>query len=872
MLCPSVFSFAAAGQSNSYPDKFKLNPYISANGYVRVVLIHDTILYVGGEFTEVTDELGSYERNGIAAYNLSTGRVTGFKADINRGYVRAIAIGDNKLYIGGSFTRINAIRRSKVAAVDPVSGAVVATFSSGNSEINGPVFALACIDAKVFVGGDFTQVNGNERSYLAALDATTGILDPSFDPSPRDSMDIDGKMLGGVWALEAHPDNKNHPGKPGILFVAGNFQTVTGIEGSPFLVALTTDGAPGPAFAVSSISPICDIDCKGNALYTGVGGFGNRVVAYDIGSAADSYTELWKGITAQGDAQAVTCSDSGFVFFSFHQGLFDTTDFHRWAVLEAKSGCLYDTMPPMTSFLGIWALDVENDYLVAGGTFNDIGDNLHDYLAVFKNPPYPQHEIPGQVSLADPPDGSIGVSRNQKFTWNFVAYADMYELQAATDTLFQNCVVAEPMINTLSKRSSGLDKCTRYFWRVRARNEWGIGAWSAVGQFITAPGEDDIPVIIEPVDEAQLQPVEFACRWHPTTSALSYTFQVSSEYDFFTTLMSHGGSIDTSAVITGLGCNSRYYLRVKAMTIGGWTDWAIVNFATVPAAPPAPSGLAPDNSATQVACSPGLVWTAVADSANVTDSANAVSYGVQLSVDSNFVDVIVDTAKISDTTITLAGLGKETVYYWRVHAANAGGKTWSTPMQFTTAFQVPSCPVALLPPAGDVVSTDSVRIVWRGSTPHVTNYRIEIAHDSLVAAPFVTVMTTDTTYALSGLDDKADVYWRVKAYNETGGGAYSTTAVFMTSFPTHPVYRNSVDRFDFRRGIGYVNYSIAQQNDVALDLFDLRGNLAWQSIRRNATPGYYSDRIPHHLLSPGRYILSIKAGGFTKKIGAMLVE
>lgn len=61
-----------------------------------------------------------------------------------------------------------------------------------------------------------------------------------------DSIDVgDNKMDGGVTSLEAHPANDS---SPGILFVGGNFQTVTGIENSKFLVALRSDGTPGPEF------------------------------------------------------------------------------------------------------------------------------------------------------------------------------------------------------------------------------------------------------------------------------------------------------------------------------------------------------------------------------------------------------------------------------------------------------------------------------------------------------------------------------------------------------------------------------------------------------------------------------------------------
>jgi hypothetical protein len=748
------------------------------------------------------------------------------------------------------------VSRSKAAALDPSSGAVITTFGKDSDRINGPVFALACSKGKLFVGGNFTKVNGALRSYCAALDATTGVLDASFDPSPRDSMDIDGKMAGGVWALEVHPEN------PEVLFVAGNFQTIFDGQDSPFLVALTTDGMPGPSFDRAGNSPVCDLDCKGQRLYAGVGGFGNQVAAYDIGSP-DSYTGLWKGFVVEGDVQAVTCSDSGFIYFSFHQGLIDTTDLYRCAVVEAKNGCLYDTFPSISSFLGVWALDVENGYLAAGGIFNDIGGNPHNYLAVFKEPSYTLPVLPQQVVLVDPPDGSIGISSYPKMQWQFAAYAETFDLQAATDERFKHCVVDDSRINDLDKRISGLDRCTHYFWRVRAGNRWGHGPWSAASQFITGPGGGDIPVIVQPPDGAEEQATVFACIWKPTATALSYTLQVSEDRDFMTVLKSETGITDTCALVKGLAHGSRYYVRVKAMTAGGPGDWATASFTTVPASPQMPLATAPADHATQVACSPVLTWRPVV---------NTVSYRVQLSVDEYFIGTIIDIPAITDTFVTIPKLAGETIYYWRVSAANAGGETWSTPMQFTTEFPSPYSPVALSPFQGSVITGKTVKIIWSGSGPHVTSYRIELSHDPAMASPFVAAVTTDTTYELSGFGDGTEVFWRVKAYNETGAGPFSATAVFTTMLPPPPVFHYSFDRFSVHRGVGSVVYNIAQRCDVHIGLFDLKGRLIWQSVQRDVAPGRHNELMRSPLLTAGAYVLSIRASSFSRKIGVMAAE
>ncbi|NLD92866.1 MAG: hypothetical protein GX639_09385 [Fibrobacter sp.] len=1042
MLSLTTFTFAQSGIYS--PD-----PNITANGTVRAVVIHDSILYVGGNFTKVTDNQGSYARKGLAAFNLVTGRVTAFKADINRGVVRAIAVDDSMVYTGGTFTKINNISRSKVAALDPVTGDVIPSFSSTGSLINGPVFALCCLDKKLFVGGNFTQVNGIERSYLAALDMKTGLLDSSFNPSPRDSVDVgDNKMDGGVTTIEVHPANSS---SPGILFVGGNFQTVTGVQNSKFLVALRSDGSPGPEFKKGPNYPPIDIYCRGTTLFAGLGGLGNRPAAYDIGSTR-SYTELWKGIVVKGDVQAITCSDSGFVFFSFHQGLFDTTDHFRCAVINEKDGQLYDTLPSISSFFGVWALDTQKDILVAGGAFTSINGKKQNHLAVFKIPSYPVQSIPSKVVLTAPLDVTIVTSRTPKLQWKFVPYADNYDVQVATDSLFENRLASYTKISTFTKRCSQLKRCSRYFWRARANNQSGVGPWSTVWQFFTEPGDNDIPRIVKPTDGAEYLPVSFNCIWRRAENALSYTIEVAEDERFTTVLFNSGDYADTTVLISNLANDKHYFLRVRSNTIGGPTGWDVVGFSTVPAAPDVPLQIIPADNALRVNCLPVFSWQKVSDATSyrlqlstdscftnsiidttghvdttftspelssttryfwrvgadntwgsspwsvvrsfttgngsrtivdiitpidrsisqlvalkcvwhpvasaysytvqvsqdqnftttivditdipdtmiditglsngthyylrvgaVTDSdagvwsyisfttvcsipgvpvgktpennailvtcnpeliwktvSGAASYRVQLSSDSTFTTTILDSTGLIDTSITISQLSMDTRYFWRVNASNDGGETWSLPMRFTTLYSAPYCPLALFPQSGYASLCDSVKIVWSSSSPHITDYLIEVAYDSTMNNPFISGTTTDTSYSIHRLSDNKRIFWRVKARNIVGESNCSVPVVFKTSFPA--ILRYSLNTFNFYRGFGHLSYSVAKQSDVVIRLFNLRGKVVWKTKLKNVNPGHYTEIMPAGALSAGYYIVKIKAGTFTRSAGAMITK
>jgi hypothetical protein len=64
-------------------------------------------------------------------------------------------------------------RRMRVAAVVRSDGALVRSF---HAQVNGKVTALAVFNHKLFLGGDFTKVDGVSRPHLAALRLPDGGL------------------------------------------------------------------------------------------------------------------------------------------------------------------------------------------------------------------------------------------------------------------------------------------------------------------------------------------------------------------------------------------------------------------------------------------------------------------------------------------------------------------------------------------------------------------------------------------------------------------------------------------------------------------------------------------------------------------------
>nr|WP_223291023.1 LamG-like jellyroll fold domain-containing protein [Streptomyces avicenniae] len=124
-------------------------------------------LYVGGTFGSVNGVGAS----SVAAFDLPTCARAPFPVAAN-GIVRAIAAGEDRVYLGGDFTQLAGQPRSRFGAVT-TAGAVVAGWRADADEI-GKAVALTPDGEHVLLGGDFFEVNGANSHALAVVDAGTG--------------------------------------------------------------------------------------------------------------------------------------------------------------------------------------------------------------------------------------------------------------------------------------------------------------------------------------------------------------------------------------------------------------------------------------------------------------------------------------------------------------------------------------------------------------------------------------------------------------------------------------------------------------------------------------------------------------------------
>lgn len=215
----------------------------SAGGTVRDLVVVGDTAYFGGGFSKHS---GLAQAN-LGAVSVTTGKAVPEFTTGTNGVVYSLATDGSRLFVGGKFTAADGLVRETLASVTLATHTLDAwaplractrcniqwdllvhgdtVFSAGRNagavyavdkttaavrwkanRVNGDAQALTIADGKLFVGGHFVQVYGQERIILAAFDPATGALDPFSTRFVT--------TWPGIWALASQGSR---------LYVAGDF-------------------------------------------------------------------------------------------------------------------------------------------------------------------------------------------------------------------------------------------------------------------------------------------------------------------------------------------------------------------------------------------------------------------------------------------------------------------------------------------------------------------------------------------------------------------------------------------------------------------------------------------------------------------------
>ena len=349
-------------------------PTVQIDGVVWSQVIVGNTVFAGGNFATARPAgaaagTNTVPRKNLLAYSLDTGElISGFVADFN-GQVTALAASPDgsRLYVGGEFTQLNGEPASRLVALDPTSGARITGFDPKPSNA---VRAIVATPTTVYFAGAFFNVGTAGRNEIAAVRATDGAL---FAWRPV----IEG---GKVNALALAPGGDK-------IAVGGEFTSVNGsAENGYGLAVIDTATAQKLPYAASAYvknggtnGAITTLGADGEAFYAGGYTFGRTSTLEGIVAVKwNDLTTKWLE-DCHGDTYSVHPAE-GAVYLAGHPhycgnvGGFpqeDSWDFNRaLSFSKATAGTISREIHGYTNFEGLPRPDLQNWFpSISAGTF-----------------------------------------------------------------------------------------------------------------------------------------------------------------------------------------------------------------------------------------------------------------------------------------------------------------------------------------------------------------------------------------------------------------------------------------------------------------------------------------------------------------------
>jgi WD40 repeat protein len=251
--------------------------------------------YVSGSFSDVDVVSQDYLVHILSDNSVDMSFLPDFGIPEQRVTALALSPDGDALYVGGNFTDVEGETRNRIAALDTSDGSLLPF----DPDVDGPVNAIAVSSdgGTVYAGGEFAGVNGGgtTRNALASFASTTGEVTGGFDPN----------ISGAVSALSISPDD-------GTVYAGGSFTQVNGSEDYPYLAAFDVDdGAVIAGFDPDTGSAVLTMDLSptGAVLYAGTQN--NGLAGFDVTNGG-----AWFGISADSSISSVSLMGDGNTLYA----------------------------------------------------------------------------------------------------------------------------------------------------------------------------------------------------------------------------------------------------------------------------------------------------------------------------------------------------------------------------------------------------------------------------------------------------------------------------------------------------------------------------------------------------------------------------
>lgn len=193
---------------------------------IRDFKIIDTTLYAAGGYFQVN---GVTQNTSVLSFSLRSGALLPW-ASPGLGTANTIEGNNQYIFIGGDLAEPGNVNdRKNLFAINRQTGAL----SSWSPNPNLGVLSLHLSEGKLYAGGNFTNISGAARNYLASFDTATSLLN-DWNPNPD-------------WIVTSIESSY------GTIWVGGYFGNIGGVSAYHFAGLNSSSGAvlhkPLPAYA-----------------------------------------------------------------------------------------------------------------------------------------------------------------------------------------------------------------------------------------------------------------------------------------------------------------------------------------------------------------------------------------------------------------------------------------------------------------------------------------------------------------------------------------------------------------------------------------------------------------------------------------------
>jgi hypothetical protein len=375
---------------------------------------------------------------------------------------------------------------------------------------------------------------------------------------------------------------------------------------------------------------------------------------------------------------------------------------------------------------------------------------------------------PSKPILISPPDGQSNVPLNTKLQWNCsdpdgdALRYDIYFGTSHTPSLIDSDQSGTDYVPIQ------LDCCTRYYWKIVARDEHNSSTSSDIYYFATVvdsfPGT---PTLYEPAIGSTTIDSTPHFDWDNPQFANRYELMVDNNSSWISPEIDRDDLGSSNYAPSASLSDGIHYWRVRAKNSAGvWGNWSTTwNFTidTPDPVPNAPILYEPADGSTTLDSMPRFDWS---------DPQYAYRYEIMIDNNNDWRSPEIHQDDLNASNFRpSSGLGGD-LLYWRVRARNSAGVwgDWSNVWSFTVQIPdpIPDTPILFEPENASTV-IDSLPYFYWSNVQYAYRYELMVDNSADLTSPEIDQedIFNNNYVPTTGLDNGM-YYWRVRARNSTG--------------------------------------------------------------------------------------------------------